>query len=204
MIKNNYYSHYTLEGFDPLDRAHKHNFTYVVREVIENGKTIDGVYLNLKKNAANFNIVLRQQHTRAGIGIGKNPQGVMIVTMVLSTRDFELYPYQPQEVDKIREYVSKYIRLRDKFAKKEDPVLTKLIQEWLNDHRDIDGVDYLFINKYFKTGKIKVLPTYVSVFPPTPSLADSIHTTDISYFIKNRKELTNLGVGIGTVSDGKV
>ena len=44
----------------------------------------------------------------------------------------------------------------------------------------------------------------MSIFPNTPSLADSIANTNISYFIKNRKNLKKFGVGVGAVEGGKV
>ena len=79
-----------------------------------------------------------------------------------------------------------------------------MLQEWANGDRELDGVDYLLVNNYFKTGRIRILPTYVSVFPQAPSLADSIHSTDISYFVKNREDLTHFGIAIAPIPNGKV
>ena len=96
MITKGYYSHYTQDGRDPSDRAREANFTYVVREIIEKGNSIDGVHTYFINNRLNLNIILNSQHTRAGIGINTNPSGALIVTVLFSTRDFENYPYKEE------------------------------------------------------------------------------------------------------------
>lgn len=70
------------------------------------------------------------------------------------------------------------------------------MQGWIDEGKIVDGFDYIQDSGYLGKGKVTMSATYVTFLPPGPSLADAIQFYDLSFFVKNRKGLKKLGVGI--------
>ena len=46
--------------------------------------------------------------------------------------------------------------------------------------------------------------TFLSIFPPTPSLNDFFKDFDLDYFLRNREQFVKIGLGIGAQETGRI
>ena len=97
-----------------------------------------------------------------------------------------------------------YIISKDKFTNEEDTKLSSLIQDWLDEGKQIDGTDYLNQKEYFSGGRVTLSQTYAYYFPVAFSLADVIQEYNLSYFLKKSPRLIKCGVGISPEIDGRI